>query len=164
MAEEIKGDVKKTEDTAKKVQARAKSFWDDFKAFASRGNVIDLAIGIVIGTAFTNVTNALVTDVITPPIGLALGRINFSDLAIPLGGTVKISYGLFFQAIISFLITALALFIIMRAINRIQERIARRKQQEAQQAPAPADSPEVSILKEIRDLLKPSDAKSAGDS
>jgi large conductance mechanosensitive channel len=134
---------------------KIKGFFGEFQTFASRGNFIDLAVGIVIGTAFTAVTTSLVNNIITPPLGLLLGRINFADLAIPLGGTVKISYGLFVQSLISFIITALALFILVRFINRLQDVTIRRKQQEAAAPPAPADSPEVSILKEIRDILKP---------
>ena len=132
-----------------------KSFFEEFKKFVMRGNVIDLAVGVVIGTAFNNVTNSLVTNVITPPLGLLLGRINFADLAIGLGGSVKIQYGLFVQAVIIFLITAFALFLLIRLINRIEE-IARRKEKEdaKESAPMPLDSPEVSILKEIRDTLK----------
>ena len=132
-----------------------KGFFDDFQKFASRGNFLDLAVGIVIGTSFSAVTTSLVTNVITPPLGLLLGKINFIDLAIPLGGTVKITYGLFVQSIISFIITALALFILIRFINRLQDIALRRKQKEASAPPTDADSPEVTVLKEIRDALRP---------
>ncbi len=123
-----------------------KSFIDEFKKFALRGSVMDLAIGIVIGTAFTNIVNALVTDIITPPIGLLTGKINFKDLALNLGGTVKIEYGLFIQAIVTFLITALALFLMIRFMNRLSK-----KQKE--EAPAPKAA-ELLVLEEIRDSLK----------
>jgi large conductance mechanosensitive channel len=131
-----------------------KDFIDGFKAFIMRGNVVDLAIGVVIGTAFNAVTNSLVTNIITPPLGLLTGKINFADLALGLGGTVKIQYGLFIQAIITFLITAVALFLIVRFITRVEAIAARKKNAEAAAPPAPADTPEVSILKEIRDTLK----------
>ena len=131
-----------------------KSFIDEFKTFIMRGNVIDLAVGVVIGTAFNAVTNSLVTNVITPPLGLLTGKINFADLGINLGGTVKIEYGLFIQAVITFFITAFAIFLLVRFVNRIEKIAARKKQAEASAPPAPADSPEVSILKEIRDTLK----------
>jgi large conductance mechanosensitive channel len=132
-----------------------KSIFEEFKKFIMRGNVIDLAIGVVIGTAFNNITNSLVTNVITPPIGLLLGKINFADLAIALGGTVKIQYGLFIQAVINFIITAIVLFLIVRFINEIQEVANRKKKDDATAPdPEPADSPEVAILKEIRDALK----------
>jgi large conductance mechanosensitive channel len=134
----------------------AKGFLAEFQTFASRGNFIDLAVGIVIGTSFSAVTNSLVTNIITPPLGLLLGRINFADLAIPLGGTVKITYGLFVQALISFIITAFALFLIVRFINRLQDIANRRKQKEASEPPVSAeDSPEIIVLKEIRDSLRP---------
>ena len=132
-----------------------KGFFGEFQKFASRGNFLDLAVGLVIGTAFNTVTTSLVTNIITPPLGLLLGRINFADLAIPLGGTVKIEYGLFIQAVIAFIITALALFLLVRFINRFEDVALRRKQQDASTPPAPADSPELSVLKEIRDILRP---------
>jgi large conductance mechanosensitive channel len=130
------------------------TFYREFKTFITRGNMIDLAVGIVIGTAFNNIVNSLVTNIITPPIGLLLGKINFVDLAIPLGGTVKIQYGLFFQSVITFIITALALFILIRSVNKIQAIAKRREQEDSATPPAPADSPELSVLKEIRDSLK----------
>jgi len=133
-----------------------KSFFDEFKKFALRGNVIDLAIGVVIGTAFNNVTNSLVNNILTPPLGLLMGKINFVDLAILLPGTVKIQYGLFIQAIISFIITAFALFVLVRALNRL-EKIARRDEQNDPPPPPPPPSmktPELVTLEEIRDLLK----------
>lgn len=130
-----------------------KNFGKEFETFASRGNFIDLAVGIVIGTAFTAVTNSLVTDVITPPIGLLLGKINFTDLAVPLGGTVKISYGLFIQALISFIITAFALFILVRFINRLKELGVQKQAAEAAAPGGPPDSAELIVLKEIRDAL-----------
>jgi large conductance mechanosensitive channel len=132
-----------------------KGFFAEFQKFASRGNFVDLAVGIVIGTSFNTVVTSLVTNIITPPLGLLLGKINFIDLAIPLGGTVKITYGIFVQAVITFILTAFALFLIVRVINRFEDIALRRKQQEASNPPAPADSPELSVLKEIRDTLRP---------
>ena len=126
-----------------------KSFFAEFKAFALRGNVLDLAIGVVIGTAFTAIINSLVTNIITPPFGLLLGSINFKDLVFNLGGTVKIEYGLFLQAIIVFLLTALSLFLFVRFLNRL---ILRERHKDPQ--PEDTKSPEVVILEEIRDELK----------
>ena len=126
-----------------------KSFFAEFKAFALRGNVLDLAIGVVIGTAFTAIINSLVTNIITPPFGLLLGNINFKDLVFNLGGTVKIEYGLFLQAIIVFLLTALSLFLFVRFLNRL---ILRERHKDPQ--PEDTKSPEVVILEEIRDELK----------
>jgi large conductance mechanosensitive channel len=126
-----------------------KSFFGEFKTFALRGNVLDLAVGVVIGTAFNAIITSFVTNVGTPPFGLLLGRINFKDLVFNLGGTVKIEYGLFIQAIITFVITAFALFLFVRFINRVT-------QAERHKNPQPEDtkSPEVVLLEEIRDELR----------
>ena len=129
-----------------------KSFFEEFKKFIMRGNVIDLAVGVVIGTAFNNVINSLVNNVITPPLGLALGRINFTTWELNLGGDVNVSYGLFIQAIISFVITAFALFLLVRFMNRLH-RVAARKEEEEEKPPAPK-SAELLVLEEIRDSLK----------
>jgi large conductance mechanosensitive channel len=129
-----------------------KSFLNEFKTFALRGNVVDLAVGVVIGAAFTAVSNSLVTDVLTPPLGLLLGGIDFSKIGISLGGDSIIAYGLFIQAIVNLLITAFALFVFVRFINRLT-RIAR-KEQEDGTAPPAEKSTEVLLLEEIRDLLK----------
>ncbi|MGE5540873.1 MAG: large-conductance mechanosensitive channel protein MscL [Bacillota bacterium] len=126
-----------------------KAFFEEFKKFALRGNVLDLAVGIVIGTAFSNITNSLVTNVITPPIGLALGKIDFKDLAVNLGGTVEIKYGLFLQAVIDFVIIAFVLFLFVRFINRLVH-----KEREKEPQPQDNKSPEVVILEEIRDELR----------
>ncbi len=129
-----------------------KSFLTEFRSFALRGNILDLAIGIVIGTAFNNIVNSLVTNIITPPLGLFTGKINFADLAWNPGGTVKIEYGLFIQSIISFIITAFALFLIIRFINRL-EKIAKQDPPPAPPPPA-AKSDELIVLEQIRDSLK----------
>ncbi len=106
---------------------------------------MDLAIGVVIGTAFSNITNSLVNNIITPPLGLLLGRIDFKDLVLKLGGTVEIKYGLFLQSVIDFLIVAFVLFLIIRFINRLKPK---------RPEEAPAKSPELLVLEEIRDSLK----------
>ncbi|HEV7121756.1 MAG TPA: large conductance mechanosensitive channel protein MscL [Candidatus Paceibacterota bacterium] len=127
-----------------------KSFFAEFKKFALRGNVMDLAIGVVIGTAFSNITNSLVTNIITPPLGLLLGRIDFKDLILNVGGTVTIKYGLFLQSVVDFIIIALVLFLVVRAINRMVK-------QDPKEAP-PAKSAELMVLEEIRDSLKKGEA------
>lgn len=132
--------------------------FQEFKKFAMRGNVIDLAVGVVIGAAFGAIVTSLVKDIIMPPIGYAMGGIDFSNFFITLkgsaaatlaeaqkAGSVTINYGLFINTIINFLIVALALFVLIRAINRLQA-----KAPEAPSAP-PED---VTLLREIRDLLK----------
>jgi large conductance mechanosensitive channel len=132
--------------------------FQEFKKFAMRGNVIDLAVGVVIGAAFGAIVTSLVKDIIMPPIGWAMGGIDFSNFFFTLkgpaaatlaeaqkAGAVTINYGLFINTLINFLIVALALFILIRAINRLQ----------AKAPEVPAAPPEdVTLLREIRDLLK----------
>jgi large conductance mechanosensitive channel len=130
-----------------------KSFFAEFKKFALRGNVVDLAVGVVIGAAFTAVTNSLVTNIITPPIGWIVGGIDFSQLGIGIGGNVVIGYGLFIEAVVNFVITAFALFLLVRFINRLTA-IARKKEEEEK---AESADKQVVLLEEIRDLLKGSD-------
>jgi large conductance mechanosensitive channel len=126
-----------------------KSFFQEFKTFALRGNVLDLAVGVVIGTAFNSIITSLVTNIITPPLGLLTGRIDFKDLVVNLGGTVKIEYGLFIQAVITFVLTAFALFLFIRFMNRVihKDRIDPEK-------PPETKTPELLVLEEIRDELK----------
>jgi len=124
----------------------------EFKDFAMRGNVVDMAVGIVIGGAFGKIVSSFVQDVLMPPIGLALGGVDFSNLAIVLkaaaGETeaVLIKYGLFVQTVIDFIIIAFAIFLVVKAMNSL-------KKEEAPPAP-PEPSAEESLLTEIRDLLK----------
>lgn len=128
-----------------------KGFLEEFKKFALRGNVLDLAVGVVIGTAFSAITNSLVTNIITPPLGLLLGRIDFKDWALNLGGDVNIQYGLFLQSVLDFVIIAFALFIVIRLINKL-EKVARKEQEEGT-APAAPKSPELIVLEQIRDSV-----------
>lgn len=130
-----------------------KSFLEEFKKFALRGNVVDLAVGVVIGASFTAITNVLVTNVLTPPIGLLMGGIDFSKLGIHLGGDAVIGYGLFIQAIINFVLTAFALFLFVRFINRLEHVARRKKELEEQAAPPPPKDPQLVVLEEIRDQL-----------
>ena len=134
----------------------------EFKKFAMKGNMVDMAVGIVIGAAFGAIISSLVDDVIMPPIGLLLGGVDFSQLFIVLkgdgvfntieqakeAGAVTWNLGLFINAIIKFVIVAFAIFLLIRALNRL------RKKQEAAPAPPAAPSAEVTLLTEIRDLLK----------
>jgi large conductance mechanosensitive channel len=94
----------------------------EFREFAMRGNVLDLAVGIIIGVAFTAVVNSLVTNIIMPPIGLLVGRVNFEHIVIPLGGDAFISVGLFINEIINFILVAFAVFLIVRQANRLKSR------------------------------------------
>lgn len=105
-----------------------KNFVSEFKKFAMRGNVIDMAVGIIIGAAFGKIVDSLVKDVLMPPIGLLLGKVDFSDLKLELTSgenPVSINYGLFINALISFLIVAFAVFILIKAINKLQEKMTK---------------------------------------
>ncbi len=126
----------------------------EFKEFAVKGNVIDMAVGIIIGAAFGKIVSSLVADVVTPPIGLILGGVDFSNLAVTLkaaaDGTpaVMLSYGKFIQAMVDFTIVAVAIFMMIKAINALK-----RKEEAAPAAP-PEPTKEELLLTEIRDLLK----------
>lgn len=137
----------------------------EFREFAMRGNVVDMAVGIIIGAAFGKIVDSLVKDVIMPPVGLLLGRVDFSNLFVVIkegaqpgpyftvdaaqkAGAVTLNYGLFINNIISFVIVAFAVFLLVRAINRL------RRKQEEQPAAAPPPAEEVVLLREIRDALK----------
>lgn len=127
---------------------------NEFREFAMRGNVIDLAVGIVIGTAFGAITNSLVKDVIMPPVGVILGKVDFSDLKWEMikasegVQAVTLNYGLFIQAIVNFVIVAWAMFMIIKVMNTLK-----RKQEEGAADAPPPPKQEV-LLEEIRDLLK----------
>lgn len=131
------------------------SLLKDFKAFAMKGNVIDLAVAVIIGAAFGKIVASFVNDILMPPIGLLLGNVNFKDLNLILkegseGVTaVTWNYGMFIQNIVDFLIIAFVVFLMIRAITRME------KKQEEAPAPAPPEpSNEEKLLTEIRDLLK----------
>ena len=126
----------------------------EFKKFAMRGNVVDMAVGIIMGAAFGKIVASFVADVIMPPIGLIIGGVNFSNLAITIkdavGETaaVTISYGKFIQNVFDFLIVAFAIFMAIKAMNTLKK-----KEEEAPAQP-PAPSKEEMLLTEIRDILK----------
>ena len=128
------------------------SLGSEFKEFAMKGNVIDLAVGVVIGAAFGKIVAALVADVFMPPIGLLIGVINFSDLAVklgidPTGKPVLLKYGDFGQTILEFLIIAFVIFLLVKGINSLK------RPPPAAPAAAPAPTREELLLTEIRDLL-----------
>ena len=138
--------------------------FDEFKKFAMRGNVMDLAVGVVIGAAFTGIVNSLVKDILMPPVGFAMGGIDFSNFYVALkgphpptlaeaakAGAVTLNYGVFVNAIINFIVVAIALFLLIRAINRLTT--PETPAEEAAAAP-PAPPEEVLLLREIRDELK----------
>ena len=124
----------------------------EFRDFALKGNVVDLAVGVIIGAAFGKIVSALVENVLMPPIGFLLGRVEFKDLAINLGtqqAPVLIRYGVFLQAVIDFAIIALVLFLVLKAMLTLKARF----EGEKAAAPPPAPSPSETYLKEIRDAL-----------
>ena len=119
--------------------------WAEFKTFISRGNVLDLAVAVIIGGAFGAIVNSLVNDIIMPLVGVIIGGLDFTGLSITVGSSV-ILYGNFIQAIINFLIIAFSVFLVVKAANKVQ------RKQEA--APPPPPTKEETLLAEIRDLLK----------
>ncbi|MBQ8613763.1 MAG: large-conductance mechanosensitive channel protein MscL [Ruminiclostridium sp.] len=142
----------------------------EFKEFISRGNVIDMAVGVIIGGAFTKIVNSVVSDIITPALGLLTGKIDFAELKFVLaeaeldaaGEIVKeelaIRYGVFLDALINFILIAVCVFAMVKIINTIREKAEKLKKKEeeeaAAEAPAPAPDPQLELLTEIRDLLK----------
>jgi large conductance mechanosensitive channel len=126
----------------------------EFREFAVKGNVVDMAVGIIIGAAFGKIVSSLVSDVVTPPLGYVIGGVDFTKLAVTLPAitegaeAVTIRYGAFLQTVFDFAIVAFAIFLLIKLINRV-----RRKEEAAPVAPAPPPRQEV-LLEEIRDLLK----------
>jgi large conductance mechanosensitive channel len=134
---------------------------NEFKTFAMRGNVVDLAVGFILGGAFSTIVSSLVNDILMPPIGLVMGGVDFANLFIALNGeeyaslaaareagAATINYGVFINAVISFIIVAFALFLLIRGMNRLQAK------EEAKPAEPPAPPRSEALLEEIRDLLK----------
>ena len=136
-----------------------KKFVSEFKEFISRGNVVDLAVGMIVGSAFTAIVSSLVNDVVMPVVGMLFHGIDFTTLRYVITPATEdmaesaIRYGSFIQAVVNFLLVSLVVFTAVRAINRL-----RRKKEEAAPAPEPAPEPEPSeeilLLREIRDLMK----------
>lgn len=124
-----------------------KKFLQEFKAFAMRGNVMDLAVGVIIGGAFSAITTSLINDIIMPFIGIFVSQASFADLYFYVNGAT-ITYGNFIQAVLNFIIMAFIVFCMVKAVNRLS-----RKKEEAP-PPPPAPSAEEKLLTEIRDLLK----------
>lgn len=129
---------------------------EEFKTFAMRGNVVDLAVGVVIGTAFGKIVSSLVGDIIMPIVGVLTGGVDFSDLKLVIKEgadatqNVTVNYGVFIQNIVDFLIIAFAIFVVVKLINKLK------RKEEKEEAPAtpPAPSEDIVLLTEIRDLLK----------
>ncbi|WP_305043372.1 large-conductance mechanosensitive channel protein MscL [Geoalkalibacter sp.] len=133
----------------------------EFKEFAMRGNVVDMAVGIIIGAAFGKIVNSMVSDVLMPPIGKLLGGVDFSNLFITLGGgefeslaaaqaagAATLNYGVFINTVVNFVIVAFAIFMLIKVLNNLK------RKEEAAPAPPPEPTVEQKLLTEIRDLLK----------
>ncbi len=136
------------------------SMMSEFKDFAMKGNVLDMAVGVIIGAAFGKIVSSMVSDILMPPIGLLLGKVDFSSLFIPLSeeargkslvaakaaGAATINYGVFLQTVFDFAILAFVIFLVIKQVNRFKRR--------PQAGPSPAPSKEEALLTEIRDILK----------
>jgi large conductance mechanosensitive channel len=143
--------------TKKTLRGKTMSMASEFKDFAMKGNVVDMAVGIVIGGAFGKIVSSFVADVLMPPIGIMLGNVDFSDLAITLqaasdgGEAVLLKYGVFIQTVVDFIIIAFAIFMVVKAMNSMK------KKEEAAPPPAPPEpSKEEVLLAEIRDAIRSS--------
>lgn len=133
-----------------------KKFIQEFKEFAMRGNVIDLAVGVIIGGAFGKITTSLVTNIITPVLSAITGKINLGDLALKIpdafgGADIVIAYGAFLQNVLDFVITALVIFIMIKLMNRLRQK---KDEEPAAEPEIPVLSKEEELLTEIRNLLK----------
>ena len=140
MAKEIKG---------KKVLEKGSGLVHEFKDFISRGNVLDMAVGVIIGGAFGKIVTSLVDNILMPIIGVIIGGHDFSDLSFKVGDA-NIEYGLFIQNVVDFLIVAACIFFVVKAFNKV----AKKKEETPTEEPAPVKDEQVLLLEEIRDLLK----------
>jgi len=128
--------------------------FDEFKKFISRGNVIDMAVGVIMGTAFTKIINSLVTNVITPAISILTGKINVAEMGYKYSEDIIIGYGQFLQAVIDFLLIAICIFTMVTIMNKIRDKFTTKQENEETPEEEPTPSEEVLLLTEIRDLLK----------
>ena len=138
-----------------------KGFVQEFKTFISRGNVVDMAVGVIIGSAFTKIVNSLVNDVIMPMLGVVTGGVNFADLKYVITpGTeevaeVAVKYGQFIQNIIDFLLIAIVVFVMVKMINKMRDAAKKQEEEKPAEPVAPPPTPEdILLLREIRDSLK----------
>ena len=131
-----------------------KKFLEEFKTFIARGNVLDLAVGVVVGGAFSKIVTSLVDDVIMPLVGILIGGIDFSSLVATVG-TAELKYGIFIQNIVNFLIVAFTIFVVIKAFNKLQEK-AKKKTIKEEKKEEVKKADDIILLEEIRDLLKKS--------
>ena len=126
-----------------------KGFFKEFGKFIQKGNVMDMAVGVVIGTAFSAIITSLVDDIIMPLIAIPTGKVNFTDLTLTLGKT-QIAYGSFIQAVVNFIIIAFCIFCVVKAMNKFTEKLKKKEEKEEEKK----KDEQVVLLEEIRDLLK----------
>ena len=131
-----------------------KNMIQEFKTFISRGNVVDLAVGVVVGNAFKDIVNSLVDNIIMPIVGILIGGINFTTLSLRVWG-VDVKFGLLLQSIVDFFIIAFCIFMAIKVINKL----SRKKEEKKEEIAVPVKSDEVVLLEEIRDLLKKENKK-----
>lgn len=136
-----------------KAKETVKKGMGEFKEFISRGNVVDMAVGVIIGSAFGKIVTSLVEKILMPIIGVLLGGLDFSDLSVNVGDA-KVGYGAFIQSIVDFIIVAFCLFIIVKAMSKLQDAVKKDKVDEAIEKEQENDKKELEVLTEIRDLLK----------
>ena len=150
MASIDKEELKKARKAAKK---KAGKLGNEFKEFIMQGNVVDLAVGVIIGGAFGKIVTSLVDDILMPLIGIVIGGLDFSQLSINVL-EAKVMYGAFIQNVIDFLIVAFCIFIFVKGVNGITEKMKREKEEEEKAEEEAKKSAELEVLEEIRDLLK----------
>lgn len=131
-----------------------KNMVQEFKTFISRGNVVDLAVGVVVGNAFKDIVNSLVDNIIMPVVGILIGGINFTTLSLSVWG-VDVKFGLLLQSIVDFFIIAFCIFMAVKVVNKL----TKKKEEKKEEPKAPVKSDEVVLLEEIRDLLKKDNKK-----
>ena len=127
---------------------KTSGFWSEFKTFIARGNVMDMAVGVIIGGAFSNITNSLINDIVMPVLGIFTSSVSFAELSVNIGPAV-VTYGNFIQAVLNFLIMAFVVFCLVKTMNSFHK-----KKEAAPPPPPPGPSAEEKLLTEIRDLLK----------
>ena len=135
-----------------------KRFLSEFREFATKGNVMDLAIGVIIGSAFSSIVSSLVKDIIMPLLGVIIGRVNITDLKLTIpgmlgGNEIILTYGVFLQAVINFIIIALSIFLMIKVVNKLHKRFLKEKEA-PKEAPVEVPNKTEELLTEIRDLLK----------
>lgn len=155
----IKNEVEDGIRNFKHVAKKSRGFIDEFKEFVSRGNVIDLAVGVIIGGAFGKIVSSLVNDIIMPLVGVLLGGHDFTDLAVTVGNA-NITYGVFIQNIIDFIIVAVCIFVFVKVINKLNRKLKKPEPEKVVDKKAVAKEDEqLKVLKDIREELKKSSRK-----